>query len=127
MGARVMSTKSNLGEINLSNSDQKNYFTNYFASLTPISEESYDAIVAEFEKITNEPTAARAVAAAVVYTCRQQGIDPMQTLREFTKMPLSEINAYLALFLNTNRVGTSLLGVTNQPPVNKYVQRTILP
>ena len=127
MGARVMSTKSNLGEINLSNSDQKNYFTNYFASLTPISEESYDAIVAEFEKITNESTAARAVAAAVVYTCRQQGLDPMQTLREFTKMPLSEINAYLALFLNTNRVGTSLLGVTNQPPVNKYVQRTILP
>ena len=122
-----MSTKSNLGEINLSNSDQKNYFTNYFASLTPISEESYDAIVAEFEKITNESTAARAVAAAVVYTCRQQGLDPMQTLREFTKMPLSEINAYLALFLNTNRVGTSLLGVTNQPPVNKYVQRTILP
>ena len=127
MGARVMSTKSNLGEINLSNSDQKNYFTNYFASLTPISEESYAAIVAEFEKITNESTAARAVAAAVVYTCRQQGLDPMQTLREFTKMPLSEINAYLALFLNTNRVGTSLLGVTNQPPVNKYVQRTILP
>lgn len=38
-----------------------------------------------------------------------------------------ELNAYLAMFLNLNRVNTSLLGISNAPPVNKYVQRAILP
>lgn len=123
-----MTTKTNLGLPNLSNTDRTNYFTNYYASLTPISEESYDAILAEFEKITNGSNlAAQSLAAAVVYTCRQQGIDPMETLKQFAQMAPGELNVYLALFLNTNRVGTSLLGVSNQPPLNKYVQRSILP
>lgn len=124
---QIMSTKVNLGKLNLSNSNQNNYFTNYFASLTPISEESYDAIVAEFEKITGDTTSAHTVASAIVYTCRQQGLDPMGTLSEFTKLPKGELTAYLALFLNTNRVGTSRLGVVNKTPINKYIQRTILP
>lgn len=40
---------------------------------------------------------------------------------------LSEIDAYLTVLLNTNRVNTSLLGISNSPPVNKYIQRAILP
>lgn len=122
-----MSTKLNLDNLNLSNSDQNNYFTNYYASLTPISEESYDAIVAEFELITGNSDAAGALASAVVYTCRQQGIDPMEALSELLKLAPGEINDYLAGFFNMNRVGTSRLGVMQQPPVNKYVQRSILP
>lgn len=38
----------------------------------------------------------------------------------------NELNAYLTMFLNLNRVGTSLLGINNTPPVSKYVSRTIL-
>jgi len=38
-----------------------------------------------------------------------------------------EVNAYLAMFLNFSRVNTSLLGVTNEPPRSKYIQRAILP
>lgn len=38
-----------------------------------------------------------------------------------------EVNAYLTAFLNLNRVNTSLLGVSNQPQINKYVNRAILP
>jgi len=37
------------------------------------------------------------------------------------------INAYLAMFLNFSRVNTSLLGITNEPPRSKYVERAILP
>lgn len=122
-----MSTYVNLGEQNASNSDQNNYFTNYYLSLAPISEESYEAIVAEFEKITGSANSAQAIAAAIVLTCRQQGLDPMVTLKEFTKMPPGELNDYLAFFLNTSRVGTSKLGVVASPPTNKYVQRSILP
>ena len=39
----------------------------------------------------------------------------------------NELDAYLTVFLNLNRVGTSLLGISNQPQTNKYVQRAILP
>ena len=37
-----------------------------------------------------------------------------------------EITPFLTVLLNQNRVNTSLLGITNTPPVNKYVQRAIL-
>lgn len=39
---------------------------------------------------------------------------------------ISEINAYLTMFLNLNRSGTSLLGLSNSPLTSKYVTRTIL-
>lgn len=39
----------------------------------------------------------------------------------------TELNSYLAMFLNLNRVNTSLLGVSNQPQTNKYISRAILP
>jgi hypothetical protein len=37
-----------------------------------------------------------------------------------------ELTPYLTMLLNQNRVNTSLLGISNTPPVDKYVQRSIL-
>lgn len=37
-----------------------------------------------------------------------------------------EITPFLTVLLNQNRVNTSLLGLSNNPPVNKYVLRSIL-
>ena len=37
-----------------------------------------------------------------------------------------ELTAYLTVLLNQNRVGTSLLGISNNPQINKYIQRSIL-
>ncbi len=39
----------------------------------------------------------------------------------------NELNAYLTLLLNLNRVNTSLLGLSNSPQTNKYITRAILP
>ena len=39
----------------------------------------------------------------------------------------NELNAYLTMFLNLNRINTSLLGIGNTPQTNKYIQRAILP
>lgn len=39
---------------------------------------------------------------------------------------ISELNAYLTMFLNLNRSGTSLLGLSNSPQTSKYITRTIL-
>jgi hypothetical protein len=37
-----------------------------------------------------------------------------------------ELTPYLTVLLNQNRVNTSLLGISNTPAVNKYIQRAIL-
>jgi hypothetical protein len=39
----------------------------------------------------------------------------------------NELNAYLTMLLNSNRSGTSLLGLSNTPQVSKYITRAILP
>lgn len=39
---------------------------------------------------------------------------------------ISELDAYLTVFLNLNRVSTSLLGLSNSPATNQYIKRTIL-
>jgi hypothetical protein len=91
---------TNLGGINtnaLEPADADKYFNNFF-NIPPVVSSNVDsAIVA------------------------------MDTLKEFQKMPKGQLDAYTALFLNFERVGTSFLGVTNQPAINKYIQRTILP
>jgi hypothetical protein len=40
---------------------------------------------------------------------------------------ISELDAFLTVFLNFNRVGTSLLGISNSPQTSVYVKRAILP
>lgn len=121
---------TNLTGINtnaLDTRDSDKYFNNFF-DIPPVVSTNIDAaIVSYFEKIASNKTAARAMASAVIYTSKKQGIDPLVTLEEFKKVPEGTLNAYVALFLNLERVGTSYLGVSNQTQLNKYVQRSLLP
>lgn len=103
------------------------YFNNFFVKTTAISIQANDSIVSYFEQQTRDRAAARIMAQAVLNTASQQGDDPLKVLDEFKKMPVGELNSFLALYLNATRVNTSLLGVQKAPPVNKYVARTILP
>jgi hypothetical protein len=50
----------------------------------------------------------------------------MTILTEFQKMPRGELNQYLTVFLNLNRVGTSLLGQNNNLNTANPIARTIL-
>ncbi|CAB4133036.1 hypothetical protein UFOVP257_36 [uncultured Caudovirales phage] len=126
----AISYPSNLESINvnaLNTRDSDKYFNNFF-NIPPVVSSNVDAaIVAYFEQITTNAISARALASAVIYTSAKQGVDPMDTLREFQKMPKGELAAYTALFLNLERVGTSFLGISNQPKLNKYIARAILP
>lgn len=103
------------------------YFNNYFASTLDVAGNVNDSLIAFFERIADNRESAIALASAVVYTSQAQGTDPMEMLNEFANMEKNKLNAYLCMFLNLNRVGTSYLGINNQPMRNKYVQRTILP
>lgn len=120
-------TNTNLGQISLSKTDPKNYWNNYFKPDFTVSPGVDAAIISYFERIAENRTAAKALASAVIYTAHSQNISPMTVLDEFTKIPKGEMSSYLTLFLNMQRVGTSYLGTSNQPPINKYVQRAILP
>ena len=120
----------NLDPISQSTNDNttaNTYFNNYFLPNARVSPNVDTAIISYFEGISYNTASAKALASAVIYTSQAQGIDPMVTLKEFTQLPEAELNAYLVMFLNMQRKGTSYLGLTNQPSTNAYVNRTILP
>lgn len=119
----------NISPINVEANDSttgNSYFNNYFATNVNVSPNVDATVLAYFEELSYNKESAKALASAVMYTAKSQGVDPMQALTEFTKLPKGQLNAYLVYFLNLQRKGTSLLGITNQPITNKYVSRTIL-
>jgi hypothetical protein len=117
----------NLSPINAGNPESSNYFNNYFNTTFNVSSNIDAAILSYFDSVTDNRASAKALASAVIYTSKTQGMDPMATLQEFTKLPRGQLDAYLTMFLNVQRIGTSYLGITNQPITNKYVNRAILP
>lgn len=117
---------TNLTGINLdTTTDVDKYFNNFFKQTIDISPLQNDAIVSFFETVTDNRESAVALASAVIYTSKQQQADPMQILDEFKKLNKGQLNAYLCMFLNLNRIGTSLLGVNTMPVKSKYVERSI--
>jgi hypothetical protein len=114
-------------KLGVSQPNTEEFFNNFFTKQYNISPDANDAVVTFFERVTDNKESAQALSAAVIYTCLTQGIDPMSILKEFSNLSQGELDAYLAMFLNLNRIPSSLLGVTNTPVTNKYVQRTFLP
>lgn len=124
-----MSSPSNVTSVNLSNNASttaQQYYNNYFLGTLNVSSNQNDAVNAYFQSITDNPQAAQVLASTVVYTAISQGINPMSIVQQFQEIPSGQLSLYLAMFLNLNRVGTSLVGVNNQPVVNKYITRAIL-
>lgn len=120
-----MTQASNLGSVNASSSDTKAFFNNFYLPSINVTQNVDDAIIAHFEQVAENAAGARALASAVILTAISQGVDPMETLTEFTKMKQGDLNSYLAMFLNLGRVGTSFLGINNAPKTTKYVERMI--
>jgi hypothetical protein len=125
-----MSQPSNTGVVNIgvnNSTPAGRYFNNYFIQPGNISSNQNDAVTAFFEQQTNgNKQSAAILSSTVIYTAMAQGIDPMSIVQQFQSLKPGEINLYLAMFLNLNRVGTSLVGINNSPVQNKYVTRTIL-
>ena len=125
-----MSSPSNLTSVNLATnatSSAQTYFNNYYNGKLNITSNQNDAVIAYFQKVTNGNTqSAQILASTVIYTAISQGLDPMSIVQQFQAVPQGELSLYLAMFLNLNRVGTSLVGINNQPVVNKYITRAIL-
>jgi hypothetical protein len=102
------------------------FFNNFFKPEFLVSQDVDDSIVSYFEKISLNKVTAKALAGAVIYTAKAQNLDPMDILHKFASLPDGQLSGYLTMFLNLNRISTSMLGVSNAPITNKYVARTIL-
>ena len=160
------------------NNSTANYFQNQNGNVVGISPNSNNLIVGYFQQLTGDVDTGNNLAAAVIYSALQQGIDPVSVVEELKKISdrnrlnsptyasyippdqqdadvfvantvtggnwttgnvnyakpgpstvynsVSQINAYLAMFLNLNRNSTSLLAISNSPQTNPYIQRAIL-
>jgi hypothetical protein len=115
--------------IPVSQSSTATYFNNLNSPGTQatVSESVYDAVSAFFENRCNNLQAGLTLTAAFLQSCITQSLDPMQQLDLFKKTPTTQIDIYLALFLNNTRYGTSYLGVNTNTQTNKFIGRTILP
>lgn len=125
-----MSETINLGPVvtggEAARSKPQTYFNNLSLPPFNITQDIGDAVQNFFEKVTGNKDSAQILASAVVYTSSNQGINPMETLQEFQQMPPGQLNEYLAAFLNFNRIGTSLLGVNNNPFASAAIRRTVI-
>jgi hypothetical protein len=102
------------------------YFNNYFAGTVDIDQNINDSILSYFEQQTGNIETARLLVLAVIETAKAQREDPIDVLNQFQKMPEGDLNAFMALYLNTSRVNTSFLGIKTSPKSNQYVTRTII-
>jgi hypothetical protein len=103
------------------------FFSNYFSPEFTVSQNIDDAVLAFFEKITQNKESAKVLASSVIYISLARDIDPMETLADFYSLNEAQLNSYVTAFLNLNRTGTSYLGINGVPRVGKYVQRMIMP
>ena len=126
--ANNLTTAINVSSPDLSGiqDNPEKFFNNFFSVEFSVGS-SDDALVAYFESYTNNPTAGRALAAAVAYTAKAQNIDPMVVLADFQKLSKGQLNSYLAAFLNFNRIPTSQIGIKQGTQTSPYITRSILP
>lgn len=106
--------------------DTDTYFTNVYKPSFNASPDQEAAIVSFFETVTHDKESARLLTTSLIYTALSQNMNPMSVLADFKKLNPGELDLYLATFLNFSRVNSSLLGVTNTPGVNIFVQRSVL-
>jgi hypothetical protein len=83
------------------------YFNNFFLPQNTVSSNTNDAIVSFFEQQSGNAESARLLAQAVIDTAFAQREDPLDVLDQFRNLTNNELNAFLALYLNTSRVPTS--------------------
>lgn len=128
MATNQTTTATNISGPDLSGAenDARKYFNNFYNSGFNVSAGVNDAMLGFFEQYAQNKSAAKNLASAVLYTSLAQGLDPMQVLSDFGKLPKGQLNNYLVAFLNSNRVPTSFLGTKTSTKTSPYITRSIL-
>lgn len=69
-------------DINSTTEYFNNYFTDRFTGAP-----THDAVIGYFQKVTGSLESGKLLAATIIYTAQTQGIDPMELVDEFKKLP----------------------------------------
>lgn len=118
-----MTIPNNLPNIPVNKTDS--YFNNYYKNLPFIDTNSQAVLISFFEGITVDNETAKVMAGSLVQIVQQQNLDMNKILDDLRKLSKKNIDAYLTLLFNMNRVNSSFLGVINVPTTSDYVTRTI--
>lgn len=122
-----MAKIQNLPTSNLKKDSTTSYFNNLYSPARAISSGKYDAIISYFQQQTGSIDSAKLMTQAVIDTAEVQKVDPLELLEQFKVAgPGEELTAILALYLNSVRVNTSLLGYKVSPEINFYTKRNII-
>ena len=103
------------------------YFNNFNSPRSGISPDVNDTILSYFEQQTGDVESAKILVQTIIDTAIAQREDPLKVLEQFQKVPAGDLSGTLALYLNSTRVNTSLLGIKVAPKTSRFVTRTILP
>lgn len=103
-----------------------NYFNNLYSDKSGVSPGINDSVVSFFEQQTGNAESAKLLAQAVIDTAKANKEDPLVVLSQFQNLNEGQLNVILSLYLNTSRVNTSLLGISNVPRSSEFVTRTIV-
>lgn len=121
-----MSKFTNVGQVDLSATDDtKEFFTNIYEIIDPISSNQYDSVISFFENYTGNKETAKIISSAVLYTAARRGVDIMSVMQEFYGLDPGQLNRALASFINLQRFGTSYLGMNTSTEISPYTIRTI--
>jgi hypothetical protein len=102
------------------------YFNNVYTNAYALSPAISSSIISWFQEQTGSRETATLLARTVINTAEALGEDPRVILEQFQKVSQGELTPLLALFLNTGRVPTSLLGIKNEPRPTDLVLRTLI-
>jgi hypothetical protein len=102
------------------------FFSNYYTPAYTVSSNTDDAILSWFEQVTGNKESAQLLAQTVINTAQKNREDPLKVLEQFKLLPANMLNSTLALYLNSSRVTTSLLGIVNTHLPNRHVARTVI-
>lgn len=103
------------------------YFQDYYNQRGYIDGNTYDSLIARFEKQTKDRDTAKTIVAAIIQTSIEKNINITGVADKFQKMSVQDINRYVISMLNMSRKNTSFLGFKNTVKNSNYVQRTVLP
>jgi len=118
---------TNLQPVDLSaTTDTNKFLTNFFQPNISIASNDNDAIISFFIQVTNNPVSAKILASAVIYTAAEQNLNVLVVLEEFKKIGKGNLDQYIAYFLNTQRFGSSYLGINTGTFTNKFTSRTVI-
>lgn len=121
-----MPTLQNLPVTKSDKDKTTSYFNNLYTPSKAIATGKYDTIISYFQQRTGNIDTAKIMTQAVIDTAEAQRLDPLEVLNQFKVAPDDELSIVLALYLNSSRINTSLLGYKVTPPINQYTARNII-